>query len=42
MLDGADFVALANGVAGLNLDATRLHRFRYLALQFDLEQAVIE
>jgi hypothetical protein len=28
MLDGADFIALANGLAGLNLNPTRFHRFR--------------
>ena len=28
MLDSADFFALTNGVAGLDLDATRLHRLR--------------
>jgi hypothetical protein len=42
MLDGADLIALANGLSGLNLNASRLHRFRYFSLQFNLEQAVIE
>jgi len=41
MLDGADVIAFANGLAGLDLDATRLHRFRELALQFNLEQALV-
>src|SRR6185437_11260221 len=42
MFDGADFIALAYGFSGLNLDATGLHRFRKLALQFNLKQAIIE
>jgi hypothetical protein len=42
MLDGADLVALGDGLSALNLNSSRLHRFRYFSLQFNLEQAVIE
>jgi hypothetical protein len=34
-------VVLANGVPALDVDATRLHRFRQLELQLDLKQAVV-
>jgi hypothetical protein len=42
MLDGADFVRLANGFPGLDINATGLHSLRKLKLQFDLEQALIQ
>src|SRR6185437_13983346 len=42
MLNGPDFIALTNGLPGRNLDATGLHCLRQLALQFDLEQALVE
>ena len=42
MFDGADLVALANGLARLDLNATRFHRFRQLALEFNLQQTVVE
>ena len=39
---GPDLIALTNSLRGLDLDATRLHRLRHFALQFDLEQAVFK
>jgi hypothetical protein len=42
MLNGSNFVGLSNHLAGLNLDATGLHRLRQLTFQFNLEQAILE
>ena len=42
MLDGADFVGLANRFPGLDVNATGLHSLRKLKLQFDLKQALIQ
>src|ERR1700756_342839 len=42
MLDGADLVGLTERLAACNLDAARLHRFRQFALEFDLQEAIVE
>ena len=42
MIDCPDLIALSNRFAGLNLDAAWLHRFGHFALQFDLEQSILE
>jgi hypothetical protein len=41
VLNGSDVIVLANGVRALDVDATRLHRFRQLELQLDLKQALV-
>src|ERR1700742_5351869 len=42
MLDSADLVGLTERLAACNLDAARLHRFRQLTLELDLQEAIVE
>ena len=41
MFDRTDVIALPDGLAGLDVDAARLHRLGQLTLKLNLEQAVL-